>query len=107
MGPTGQDGGVAAGALRFRVEKAKINWSTYFLDLFRPKFGGGFENYSGRGTSVVAANTSGEERVLEVTKTVKEARGRAAAIERDFTTLNTVQWCDRYGVPPSFVSGSP
>jgi hypothetical protein len=53
----------------------------------------------------VAQNANGERRVLEVSKTVKEARDRVAAIEEDFTTLRTDQWCERYDVPPSFVSG--
>jgi len=47
----------------------------------------------------------GKKRVLEVTKTVKEARDRANAIEKDFRTLNAAQWCERYDVPVSFLSG--
>ena len=103
--PTGQDIAMEAGTLRIQVEKAKVNWGTYFQDMFRPKFGGGFQNYSGRGPSVVAHNFNGEKRVLEVTKTVKDAQNRATAIEQDFETLNTAQWCERYDVPLVFVSG--
>ena len=44
-------------------------------------------------------NATGEKRVLEVTKSVKEARDRAAAIEADFKTLGMAQWCERYDVP--------
>jgi hypothetical protein len=40
-----------------------------------------------------------------VTKTVKEPGDRATAIEKDFKTLNAAQWCERYDVPASFVSG--
>jgi hypothetical protein len=53
----------------------------------------------------VVYNSSGDKRVLETTNTVKEARKRAAAIEQDFKTLGTAQWCERYDVPPSFASG--
>ena len=97
-----------AGTLRFEVAKAKINWGTFFQDMMRSGRGAAssqFENYSGRGPSVVAQNANGEKWVLEVTKTAKEARERVAAIERDFKTLKTAQWCDRYDVPASFVSG--
>ena len=64
-----------------------------------------YEPTSGPGPSVVVHNANGEKRVLEVTKTVKQARDRVAAIEKDFKTLDTAQWCERYDVPPSFVSG--
>lgn len=50
-------------------------------------------------------NTHGDKRVVEVTKTLKEAQDRAATIERDFTTLSTSEWCERYDVPVSFVMG--
>jgi hypothetical protein len=93
-----------AGTLRFEVEKAKVNWGSYFQDMFRPKFGGGFQSYSGRGPSVVAHNSNGEKRVLEVTKTLKQAQDRATAIEQDFKALNAAQWCERYDVPLAFVS---
>ncbi len=64
-----------------------------------------FENYSGSGPSVVVHNAKGEKRVIEATKKLKDARDRAAVIEEDFRTLSTKDWCERYGVPISFVSG--
>jgi hypothetical protein len=96
-----------AGTLRFRVEKAKINWGTYLQDVMRSRRAASsqFQSYSGRGPSVVAQNANGEKRVLEVTRTVNEARDRAHAIEKDFKTLSAAQWCERYDVPVSFVSG--
>ncbi len=53
---------------------------------------------------MVAENRTGEKRVVEVTKTMKEAQDRAAAIEKDFKTLSTSEWCKRYDVPVSFVT---
>lgn len=103
--PTGQDVVVT---LRFDVEKAKINWGTYFQDMMRSGRGAAssqFENYSGRGPSVVAQNANGEKRVIQVTKKLKDAQDRAAAIENDFRRLGTEDWCERYDVPVSFVSG--
>ncbi len=99
---------VDAGTLRFGVEKAKINWGTLFQDMMGSGRGAAssqFESYSGRGPSVVVRNADGEKRVLETTRTLKEARERAASIERDFEALDTEQWCERYDVPVSFVSG--
>jgi hypothetical protein len=97
---------VGADTLRFGVEKAKINWGTLFRDTMR---GGSasnqFEDYSGRGPSVVVQNGHGEKRVLEVTKKLKDAQERASVIENDFRTLSTEDWCHRYGVPVSFVLG--
>jgi hypothetical protein len=53
----------------------------------------------------VVQNAKGEKRVIEVTKRLKDAQDRAAVIEKDFRTLNTEDWCERYDVPVSFVSG--
>jgi hypothetical protein len=63
-----------------------------------------YDPSSAPGPSVVVHNANGEKRVLEVTKSVKEARDRVAAIEKDFKTLNTAEWCERCDVPLSFVS---
>jgi hypothetical protein len=99
-----------AGELRFEVTKSKINWGTYFQDLMKPKFGGaasdstGFESYSGRGPSVVVYNSAGQKRVILVTRKMQEAKDRAVIIENDFKALGAAAWCERYGVPPSFVS---
>ena len=96
-----------AGNLRFEVTKAKINWGTFFQDMIRGGTAGNsrFDNYSGGGPSVVAQNACGEKWVLEVTRDLKDARERAATIERDFTTLSTENWSERYNVPVSFVAG--
>ena len=42
---------------------------------------------------------------MVVTKSVAEARDRATAIEADDKALSIAQWCERYEVPLSFVSG--
>ena len=100
-----------SGQLRFEVIKSKISWGAYFRDQMKPRFGGvvsgtaGFEDYSGRGPSVVAENAAGEKRVLAVTKKPQEAEDRAVVIENDFKTLGAAAWCERYDVPMSFVSG--
>jgi hypothetical protein len=49
----------------------------------------------------VIQNERGEKLVIEVTKTVKEARDRAADIEKDYKRLSAAQWCERYDVPDS------
>lgn len=100
---------MSAAELRFEVTDAiKDNFSfrTYFRNMFRPKFGGGFAPYSsGRGPAVLAKNPRGEECVIEVTKTMGEAQQRAATIEEDYRMLSTQDWCSKYNVPTSFVSG--
>jgi hypothetical protein len=98
---------VEAGSLRFEVDKPKINWGALFRNTERsgPATAGQWENYSGGRPSVVVYNSNGEGRFLEATNTVKEARRRAADIEQDFKTLDTATWCERYEVPPTFVSG--
>lgn len=100
---------MSSAELRFEVAEAvKDNFSfkTYFRDMFRPKFGGGFKPYSsGRGPSVLAKNSAGEAYVIEVTKTIEEARQRAATIQGDYRMLSTQEWCSKYDVPASFVAG--
>ena len=93
--------------LEFGVEKSKINWGTYFENAMRTRGSASsqFEDYSGRGPSVVVQNTSGEKRVLEAARNMKDARARAATIENDYKTLSVAQWCERYDVPTSFVMG--
>jgi hypothetical protein len=95
---------VNSGQLEFHVANPKIKWGTYFQDLFRPKFGGGFESYSGRAPSVVAQNANGEKRVIAAFKNLREAEEGATAIESDFKTLGTAAWCEQYDVPLDFVS---
>jgi hypothetical protein len=58
-----------------------------------------------KGPAVVVHNARGAKRILEVAKTPKDAQVRADAIEQEFKTLDTAQWCERYDVPLSFVSG--
>lgn len=78
----------------------------------KPMFGGaasesptvGFESYSARGPSVVATNARGEARVIAVFKKPREAKDQAAVIEQDFKSLTRDVWCERYGVPPDFIS---
>ena len=95
-----------AGTLGFGVDKPKIMGSPFRnTERTGPATAGQWENYSVGRPSVVAYNSNGEKRLIEATNTVKEARKRADAIEKDFKTLATTQWCERYGVPPSFVSG--
>jgi hypothetical protein len=75
----------------------------------KPKFAGAasdstsFESYSGRGPSVVVYNSAGQKRVILVTRKMQEAKDRAVIIENDFKALGAAAWCERYGVPPSFV----
>jgi hypothetical protein len=92
-----------SGPLQFGVEKAKINWGTYLQDILRSRGSASsqFQSYSGRGPSVVIQNERGEKLVIEVTKTAKEARDRAADIEKDYKRLSAAQWCERYDVPDS------
>ncbi len=106
--PTDKDVDMEAGALRFGVGRAKFNWGALFRDMTRgasSAAGATFEDYSGKGRSVVVQNAHGEKRVLVVSKTAKEARERATAIEQEFHTLSIAEWCERYNVPSSFVSG--
>lgn len=101
-----------ASTLQFGVEKPKVNWRAFVHNMglgrtmSESTMTSRYESTStSPGSSVVVRNANGEKRVLEVTKTVEEARDRVAAIEKDFKTLDSAQWCERYDVPLSFVSG--
>lgn len=104
-GKDGEMGGMAS--LRFGVEKPKIKWGTYLRDAIRSRgsASGQFQDYSGGGPSVVVHNQRGEVLIIEVTQSVKHARDRAAALEKEYEVLGASQWCARYDVPISFVSG--
>jgi hypothetical protein len=92
------------GQLEFSAVKSKIKWSTYFQNMFRPKFGGGFADYSAGGPTVVADNSHGQRRVIATAKTMEEASQRAGEIEEEFKTLDLASWCERYSVPQSFIT---
>jgi hypothetical protein len=96
---------VGADTLRFGVEKAKFKWGALLQDslLGKTSINGRYQDPV-KGPAVVVHNAKGETRVLEVVRTPKEARDRADAIEQEFKTTDTAQWCERYDVPPSFVS---
>jgi hypothetical protein len=86
--------------------KGKFSVKTFFRDKFRPAFGGGFQSYtSSRGPSVLAQNSRGEECVIEVAKTMEDAQQRAVVIEEEYRALSPEDWCSKYNVPASFVSG--
>jgi len=53
---------------------------------------------------VAAYNTIGKRQVIEVLDTDDEAQERASVIEDDYGTLTVEEWCDRYGLPLSFVT---
>jgi hypothetical protein len=105
---TGQDVAVVVDAVRIEVEKTRFAWGALLRDgwLGKTSTSGRYENPV-QGPSVVIRNAQGDKLILAATKTVKEARDRAAAAEKDFETLDTAQWCERYNVPPSFVSVRP
>jgi hypothetical protein len=91
--PTGQNVGVEAGTLQFGVEKAKVNWGAFIHNMglgrtmSETTMNSRYDPTSGPGPSVVVHNANGEKRLLEVTKTIKEARDRAAAMEQDLNRL--------------------
>jgi hypothetical protein len=104
--PVGQDVVVDTGTLRFDVERTRVSFGAILRDGFlgRTSTSGRYENPV-KGPSVVVQNVNGERRVLEVTKTMKQARERVNVVENDFKMLTAAQWCERYDVPVSFVSG--
>jgi hypothetical protein len=103
--PEGPPDTEAQDTLRFGVEKARFTWGAFVQDswLGKASIQVQYQNPV-RGPAVVAHNVKGEKRSLEVAKAAKEARVRAAAIEQEFTTMDTAQWCERYDVPRSFVA---
>ena len=98
-----------SGPLQFGVEKAKINWGTYLQDILRSRGSASsqFQSYSGRGPSVVIQNERGEKLVIEVTKTVKEARDRAADIEKEYKRLARRSGVSATTCPIPFYKGNP
>jgi hypothetical protein len=95
---------VDPGQLEFSAIKSKIRWGTYFQNMFRPKFGGGFADYSSGGPTVVAENCNGEKRIVASAKTMEEASQMAGDIAAEFKTLGPLDWCERYHVPQSFIA---
>jgi hypothetical protein len=68
---------------------------------------GGNPSASGYGKppAVIAYNHVGKKRVVEEVDTDQRAEERMSVIENDFRTLPIAEWCERYCVDSSFVSG--
>jgi hypothetical protein len=66
--------------------------------------------FDGRGAigkfpEVACYNFKGDRRVVEVLDTYEQAQERAVVIEEDFKTLDTPEWCERYGISLAFATG--
>ena len=96
---------VERNSLRFVVTAAKTSSIRGLLLRILDGGAGVAEPDAGyRYPEVAALNSTGQRRVLEVLDTEDEAQVRASAIEDDFRTLPVEEWCDRYGIPLSFVT---
>ena len=92
--------------LRFTTTDAKVRWDKVALDLVLGNLlGGGVVNsYSGK-RYVVAVNDAGEAQVVEAVDPDLDAEDWMADIQRDYETLSTEAWCEKYGVPVPFAEG--
>jgi len=87
--------------LRFEALKPTASWYQAFFAFL---LGGGNEDYRGRMPEVVCVNRRSQRRTIEVLDTYEEAEGFRTSIEVDFHSLSIDVWCDRYGVPPTFIA---
>jgi hypothetical protein len=96
---------VDEGTLRFEVgQPKKISWGTYFRDLMRPSFGGGFENYSGKRAIGHRPECARPEPGCRRFQNSQEANEKAVVIENELKNLGAASWCERYEVPLAFVA---
>jgi len=101
-----------AGSLRFEVRKAGVHWlsavGTVVEVVLEATSGGGgnpgLGSY-GKPPAVIAYNRNGDHLILEEAHANESAEERMSVIREDFKTMATDEWCDRYSVNPSFVSG--
>lgn len=92
-------------SLRFEVTQARTSTPHGLLLRILDGAQGVAERDVGyRYPEVAAYNTMGEGRVIEVLDTDDAAEQRASAIEDEFRSLTVEEWCDRYGIPLSFVT---
>jgi hypothetical protein len=93
------------GSLQFEVTHARTStWLWTILDGLSGTVGPNNSTVS-RYPEVAVYNWLGVRRVLEVTDTDEQAEERADVVQDDFETLSLDEWCDRYDVPSSFVTG--
>jgi hypothetical protein len=69
----------------------------------RPRFGGGFENYSGRAPSSSSRMHVARNGLSPSSKPGGERE--AVVIENDLKNLGAPSWCERSDVPLAFVAG--
>src|SRR5665213_2048061 len=92
-------------SLRFVVTPAKqSSVHGLFLRILDGGAGVAERDAGHRYPEVAAYNSTGKRRVIEVFDTDDEAEERSSVIEDDFRTLSVGEWCDRYGIPHSFVT---
>lgn len=103
MAVRGED--VEPGSLRFEVTATRTSSPHgLLLRILDGAQGAAASDVGFRYPEVAAYNSTGKRRVIEVLDTDHEAKERASAIEDDFRTLPVEEWCDRYGIPLSFVT---
>jgi hypothetical protein len=89
--------------LRFEVTKPKVAWGKVALDLALAGPNSGASDYN-RGSSITVYNGRGDHRRLGRVPSEQEAQDKIAEMQRDMDLLSTRTWCEKYGVPVSFVT---
>lgn len=101
--PANDHGSVATEELRIEVTRRKDSWFRFLIDFVSGLSANSGEEYVSRYPEVAIYNSSGERRVVKITDTEEEAQEFAAALAQDRRQMTILDWCERYGVPPSFV----
>jgi hypothetical protein len=91
--------------LRFEVTKPRVAWSRAVFDVALSTGSNSQASDYNKGSSIMLYNSNGDHRRIGRMPTEQEARDQVAVMQRDLGLLSTHAWCEKYGVPISFVTG--
>ncbi len=92
---------VSSESLRFELHKPTAGWGSAIAEAAM----GDIPQGVGKLPEIACYNSKGDRRVVEVFDSYEEARERAPVIEEEFRSMDTPEWCERYGIPLAFVNG--
>ena len=59
----------------------------------------------GKLPEIACCNSNGDRKVVEVLDSYEQTQERATIIEEEFRSMDTSEWCERYGISLAFVNG--
>jgi len=92
---------MSSASLRLELRKPTAGWGSAIAEAAM----GDIPQGVGKLPELACYNSNGDPRVVEVVDSYEQAQERAPVIEEEFRSMDTSEWCERYGIPLAFANG--